>query len=179
MKPSEKEKFANAFLTLCAVFEKEPSDVLTAAYYRAMATQSMAEIEHAITRAITECRFFPKPVELLELINAKPEDHALVIANEIVSHLKRYGSGVYPNLDQHPIAKRLMETRWPYRRWASEVLESELKWWVKEFCEAYASYSAVGDKLPEISMGSQEAKQLIDGVANRIPQLRAIGGGAN
>jgi len=30
-----------------------------------------------------------------------------------------------------------MTKRWPYKKWASEIIKSEIKWWKKEFCESY------------------------------------------
>ena len=81
--------------------------------------------------------------EFIEIIQGgNKEDKALVIANEIIAHLKMRGSRVFPKLDDE-IAKYLMTKRWPYYEWAAAVIESELKWWVKEFCEAYSSYSAL------------------------------------
>ena len=86
----------------------------------------------------------PPIAEFIEALGAnkpKIEDQSLVIANEIISHNRTHGSRTFPpNLDE--IAKHLMTKRWPYCNWASTVLESELKWWTKEFCEAYRAYSA-------------------------------------
>lgn len=151
-------------------------------YFKALSDFSIEQVETAVLKAMRawkSSKVIPIGVivEQLESQAGKPEDKALVIANEIVSHLKRNGSRVYPSLDHDPIASRLMATRWPYRQWASEVLESELKWWVKEFCEAYASYSAVGDKVPEIALNTYAAKQLVSGIGKEIPHLKAIAGG--
>lgn len=81
----------------------------------------------------------PTYAELLEAIRGQQpqvEDVALVEANKILNHLRINGARAYPCLDD-PVTRLLMTTRWEYYRWASQVAESELKWWVKEFCEAY------------------------------------------
>ena len=73
---------------------------------------------------------------------ASLEDRALVEANNILTHLRYNGATRTPDM-QDPITKDLMTNRWPYRAWASRVIESELKWWVKEFCDAYRSFTRV------------------------------------
>ena len=93
-----------------------------------------------LTRKYTK---MPPVAEFIEILQGgNKEDKALVIANEIIAHLKMRGSRVFPKLDDST-AKHLMTKRWPYYEWAAAVIESELKWWTKEFCEAYKSYTAI------------------------------------
>lgn len=145
---------------------------------------SIEQIEAAAKKIILSRKYLRMPTiaDIVEAISGPPpteEDRALVIANEIVAHLRRHGAGVYPRLDHDPVAKRLMESRWPYRRWAAEILDSELKWWVKEFCEAYGAYSAAGENVPQIGLATPEARQLLAGIGKEIqqPRLKAIAGG--
>ena len=90
----------------------------------------------------------PTYAEFIETIQGNQKDRALVIANEIIAHMRLRGSRVFPKLED-PIAKHLMTKRWPYYEWASTALESDLKWWVKEFCEAYNSYASMEIAAPE------------------------------
>jgi len=139
----DETKFKEFMAGLCELFDKKISTVLTSMYWKALETVSDKEAEKGFSLAFTKCEFFPKPVELLALMNNKPavEDLALTVAHDIVSHLKIYGLTKLPNLSGDDIAIHLMTKRWPYKAWASEVLESELKWWVKEFSEAYRAYT--------------------------------------
>jgi len=87
--------------------------------------------------------------ELLKAIKGsqpKIEDRALVEANKILDHLRLYGATKWPEMSD-PITRQLMTTRWHYLKWAGQVVESELKWWVKEFVEAYQSTNAVDPAL--------------------------------
>ena len=103
----------------------------------------------------------PTYAEFIEIIQGgNKEDKALVIANEIIVHLRTYGSRVCPKLDS--IAKHLMIKRWPYPEWSSMVLEDELKWWTKEFCEAYNAYSA--RDVPLKIEASQDVKKLVNSI---------------
>jgi len=104
----------------------------------------------------------PPVAEFIEILQGgNKEDKALVIANNIIAHLNTHGSRVFPKLDE-PIAKHLMTKRWPYYEWASMVIESELKWWTKEFCEAYKSYTAL--KVPMQIATPESVKKLISDI---------------
>lgn len=107
----------------------------------------------------------PTYAEFFEIIKGSDDDKALVTANEIIKHLHEHGSRVFPNLSD-PIAKQLMTKRWPYYDWASQVLESELKWWVKDFCEAYHSYSTL-EQVPHV-LENAGAGGMIASVGNRL-----------
>jgi len=96
----------------------------------------------------------PTYAEIIEIIQGgDKKDKALVLATEIITHLKLHGANVLPVLED-PVAANLMSRRWPYRKWAAQVLESELKWWTKEFCEAYKSHTAI-EKLLENNLGKK------------------------
>ena len=183
MDEKDKKRFWSCMkaMLLNAGVENIEDPAIPKLYFKALKNYTIEQVEAGTLKAMRtwkSSKVIPIGVivEQIEAQSGNTKDVSLVIANEIVSHLLRNGSRTYPNLEQYPIAKRLMETRWPYRKWASEVLESELKWWVKEFCEAYTSYSEMGDRLPEITMDSHEARQLVNGVTQRLPQLKAIGG---
>ncbi|MCK4328767.1 hypothetical protein KAX02_02885 [candidate division WOR-3 bacterium] len=112
-----------------------------------------------LTRKYTK---MPPVAEFIEILQGgNKEDKALVIANEIIAHLRTHGSGVFPKLDDK-IAKHLMTKRWPYYEWSSMVLESELKWWTKEFCEAYKSYTALEEPMKIAT--PENVKKLINSI---------------
>lgn len=88
------------------------------------------------------------------------EHKALIEANKILEHLNFHGATKHPETND-PVTKHLMTRRWPYETWAKNVLESELKWWVKEFCAAYMAHD--GD--PEILIeGPKELRKLASGL---------------
>ena len=151
MTESDFKRFSRALGTLAEVHDKKMSPTLIKTYFSALSKLNIVQVEKAISRAITSTRFFPKPVELIELaVGAEPqiEDKALVEAGYIIAHLQRHGAHVYPAIED-PITKYLMSRRWPYQKWASQILDAELKWWEKEFCDAYRAHSAK-DHAPEI-----------------------------
>lgn len=171
-------KFKEFMAMLGEMFDKKISKTLSDAYWISLSKFSDDQCIEAFNKAIVSCRFFPKPADIIGLMGIQEttiEDRAQVVASEIISHLKVWGSTRYPKIED-PIAKYLMESRWPYKSWASQVLESELHWWVKEFCEAYRSYQITGNQA-QIGLDRHDAKQMLDEIGQRVPALRAISGG--
>ncbi len=111
----------------------------------------------------------PTYAEIVQAIQGEPpkiEHKALAEANRIIGHLRYNGAIAWPDLSQDPVTERLMTTRWPYKAWASQVLESELKWWAKEFVEAYQAEHATGRQpSPQIP---HQATALLEGVGKRM-----------
>lgn len=68
------------------------------------------------------------------------KDRAEIEAGKVLDHLHRYGKGGIPEFGD-PITRHLMTTRWRYGSWAAYVIESDLKWWHKDFVRAYQAHT--------------------------------------
>lgn len=67
----------NKYITiLCEVFDRELSKGAIQAYWISLEQYSDADCIKAFNRAVTECKFFPKPAELIEFINPKRDSDA-------------------------------------------------------------------------------------------------------
>lgn len=76
MNATDDTKFVQALLVLGEVFNEQISEMRMEAYRMALADYDMAAIERACKSAMTSLKFFPKPVELIELIEGNAEDRA-------------------------------------------------------------------------------------------------------
>lgn len=159
--------FSEYMTGLGEIFDKKITDVLKNLYWKALEPFTDDQCKKAFNRVMAKSKWFPKPADLIEAIEAdKPqiESVALVQANNIVAHLQQWGSTKWPALDD-TITHHLMTRRWKYDIWAKDVLESELKWWVKEFVRAYLAYSEAYEMVQ------------IEDVLDRIkPLIENIGG---
>jgi len=59
-----------------------------------------------------------------------------------------------------------MTFRWKYQTWAATVAESELKWWRKEFLEAYQAHAENGGA--QMLGGNVKLKQLAAGITKSL-----------
>lgn len=134
-----------------AGFEDIEDPALARIYFAVLEPYSIDQVENAIIRALAawkSSKIIPVGiiVDMIQNEKGKADDRALIIANRIIGHIREKGSNVPPDLADDPIAAQLMKSRWPYQQWASQIRDSELTWWVKEFCEAYRAFDGTISK---------------------------------
>ena len=161
----DKKMFKEYITAISEIYDKIISSTSARIYWQVLEPFSDSQCQDAFDKAIQTCKFFPKPAELIELIpgEAVPiEDKATVIATEILAHLQKWGSSRHPDLKDDPISMHLMANRWPYKKWAANILESELKWWSKEFVEAYRAYNS--SDVPFQIDAPEDVRKLTEGI---------------
>lgn len=173
-------EFAKIIIGLAANFGVKIQDGLIEFWYDAFKEDgiNIEQIRYAAGKILRKPKnrygHLPTYDEFIEIIQGgSNEDRAIIIANEIIVHTKTYGSKVFPNINDDKIAKHLMTKRWPYHEWAASILESELKWWVKEFCEVYRSYAltAQTQKYLEFDNLNNDLKKLV----SQLPPIKHAG----
>ncbi|MEW6212924.1 MAG: hypothetical protein AB1631_31665 [Acidobacteriota bacterium] len=73
---SDSGKFAEIIGILAESFGERISDGRIEAYFRALSDMSIDQIELAAIWALRSCRFFPRPVEIREMVEGSAEDQA-------------------------------------------------------------------------------------------------------
>ena len=151
MNQSDKIRFTAAMKALAVNASVEITKDTLRLYFEALKDFDISEIETGTHKLLLEWEYNRMPplsalVKKIQGEQPKIEDRALVEANKILDHLRLYGATKWPEMSD-PITRQLMSTRWHYLKWAGQVVESELKWWVKEFVEAYQSTNAVNPAL--------------------------------
>jgi len=182
MNSKDSTKFATVMKVLAVNAGVELTKDMLRVYFEALKAFSIEQIQEGTKAVLLEWRYARMPplaviIDHITGRGAKIEDRALVLANEIIAHLRIWGATRYPDLSHDSLAAYLMLRRWPYKAWASQVIESELHWWAKEFCEAYRTYSETD--LPLEIEGPEELKQLATSIGNVdketdiVPRYRA------
>lgn len=152
--PMSKAVFAERIAALALVFERETSPELTDIYWKAVGSRYPAEeMERAFSRAMTECRFFPRPAELIEFIEGSKASRGEVAFGMMIHAMQRVGSAPSVRfLD--PVIHAVVSTLggWPaVCQWA--IAETPFR--RKEFLTLYERYA--GEKnLPTYLLGAEE-----------------------
>lgn len=142
------EKFTKAMKALAVNAGVQATRDIIDLYFEALKNFPIEQIESASKALLATWQYnrMPPLHTIIEEITGKrklTQNPALVIANHIVSWLQAHGSTQYPpNLDS--VADYLMRTRWPYEKWAASVLQSELMFWVRDFCNLYDTWTEIG-----------------------------------
>jgi len=116
------------------------------------------------TRTIAK---MPTFAEFLEAINGSKKDNAQAQADVVLETLQQQGGRAKPEFSD-PITQHLMSTRWKWERWAPNVREDEIKWWRKEFIEAYQSYAAHPENVEHVQRltAPQRLQKLVSGIGS-------------
>ncbi len=121
--------------------------------------------------AIPTVKEFRDALENLDGPKPSPRSRAEIQADKVLAKLKYHGRAGKADFED-PITQELMTTRWPYRAWASLVLEKELVWWRKEFIQAYQAYSEQSqiEALPQAETRKIAAPvlKLVGGIRKRM-----------
>jgi hypothetical protein len=108
------------------------------------------------TRKYTKMPPIAEFIEAIEGGQPRIEDRAEIQAAYVISCI---GQGC-PRFDD-PVTAYLMLHRWRWSNWAPCVLESELKWWSKDFKEAYRAFSGPATPLQIGTDAPPELQQLL------------------
>jgi len=91
MKLLDKNRFASAFQTMCEIFDKKNTKIMLAGYFKTLESFSIDQVEKAVSTAIGSCKFFPKPVELIEFITggqSQIASNAQIEVDKILCHFQ-------------------------------------------------------------------------------------------
>ena len=159
----DEKRFAAAMKALAINSGVElPKDVMTL-YFKALKHIPDAEFEKGVKKVLLTWVYnrIPPLAIIVEAINGNKEnqlaDRAEIQATFVISSI-----GKYDTVFEDKITKHLMSTRWAFKTWGSQVLESELKWWVKEFKDAYIAFS--GPETPLQIEATPDVKSLLEGI---------------
>lgn len=149
MNESDRKIFLNGFAYLCEVFEKKTSSGLLDAYFKALEKFDISDVEKAISAAISTCKWFPKPFELIELITGGSEsieDLAVLEAGKVIEAIKRVGKYKSVCFDD-AVTMAVIKTGFGgWVKMCSDLNEVEEKWFRKDFEAIYGAYNRQGIK---------------------------------
>jgi hypothetical protein len=166
-------RFLSAFLFTWAVFhpaDKKPDELVLTAYWEALKTFTAEQIVDAFKKSIITFKWFPKPVELIEFMKPAAlsiESRAQQQVAHVLDIVRVLGYRTTPVWDD-PITARLFQGRFKWQSLCDTLTEEETKWFVKEFIEAYNSFSEIQSHEHAMIDAPEKLKALADKVTKRI-----------
>lgn len=90
--PKQQTILANELRTLALIFNHDTTKEVIQAYVRVLSKYNFDATKKAIAWAVENCKFFPKPAELIERISPAPtREDADAIAGRAIEAIKRFG----------------------------------------------------------------------------------------
>ena len=175
MNKEERKEFAEILYGLAGNFGDTVDDHTAKIWARGFESEgiSLDQIRQAAmkilkTRTIAK---MPTFAEFLQAIQGSSKDNAHAQADIVLEVLQQQGSRINPEFSD-PVTAHLMSTRWRWERWAPYVKEDEIKWWRKEFIEAYQAYAGRPEMVEHVKKvaAPQRLKRLASGIGNEGKQ---------
>jgi len=147
MTDQDKEQFAQAMAGAAEVLGSEITKPKLHLYFECLRHLPIEQVERALIHAVAQLKFFPKPVELLDLAGESRvllSDRALVESSKTISALERHGAYASVCFDD-PVTQAVIERHfggWP--EFCQAVREDGAKWAGKDFCRAYEAFARQG-----------------------------------
>ena len=165
---SYKADLTKVLYMMAEIYSSKVSDPLVDAWV-AVLTDEKVSIEQAKAAAIIVMKTrkytkMPTPADFLDLIKPRISTKALADnqADLVLEAVRRNGPNKLPAFEDKATAK-LMTVRWPWKSFCETLEIEQVKWWRKEFAEAYQ------DEVEANSPLLLEAPEIIK------PLLKSIG----
>lgn len=144
MTAQDEPRFAELMLALSETFREPLSSLRAALYFDALASLSIEQVEQAVRLAVKGKTFFPKPAELLELVDGSDDEQAASAWTAFCSAVSRCGYTRIPNLpDATMETVRVVFGNWKAACAALPAVSGErgpeLQGWRKQFIASYAN----------------------------------------
>jgi len=141
-KTEYKKEIGKILYTMAEVFRDEVSDLLIEGWVAVLASEKVT-VEEARTAAVQVMKSrqynkLPTPATFLEILRP-PVNHKEIAeaqADKVLEAVRRIGPYNKPEFDD-PITAQLMRKRWPWGSFAASLETEKVKWWRKEFVDAY------------------------------------------
>jgi len=159
----DESKFKEYLTALCEIHDKQISPLLASLYWKVLEPFTDEECEKAFKALIYKSRFFPKPVEFVEIIKGTSSDQATSAWLEVLATVKRVGQ--YQSvMFSDPLIHSVIESMGGWVRLAGGMKTDEEIWKQKEFERLYNVLSKnPRDKMPSYLPGLCEIQNTANG----------------
>ncbi len=165
------KRFISNFTAMAEIFGYEVTPLKIKAYTMALNQFTDDQIERAIMQACASLRFFPKPVELIEFIQGKVSDQALVAWECLLHTIQNHGSYASVIFEDGRIAQT-MELMGGWLQVCAMTID-ETHWRMNDFTKIYQGLP--GNIEPKKLIGRYEQDNAARGFLDAIPESIQIG----
>lgn len=136
-----RKRFAEGMKGMCELHNRVASKPMLKMYFFALAKYDIEDVLRAFVTAVSATKFFPKPAEIIELIQGSPEDVAEVEASKVWEAVCRVGGHKSVVFDNPTTAAVIEYGFGGWVKLCSEMRMDEEKWFRKDFVKTYSAFS--------------------------------------
>lgn len=178
MNDQDFDDFVNAIGTLAELYDKKLSPSLLKMYFQALSQFDIVQFQAAVGNAMMTMKFFPKPVELIELITGGPSstaDTAEVEFAKVVDAVRKHGAYQTVRFDDPVTTAVILRGFGGWVKICDDMTEDQTKWFRKDFVRMYTAFKNQGVVLRENLIGIHDAQNQVAGYLSEKQAPLAIG----
>lgn len=170
---TDRKWFVNFLTALGALFDKQLGRQVIEFYWRALEPYDDETVKIGIERAARELKWFPKPADIIELIEGSSDDKAALAWAKVNTALSRIGSWDSVEFDDHTIHTVIdLMGGWTD---LCEKTTKEIGFMEKDFKRLWHSFQRRKADHPPYLIGQTEAMNWNAGYLDSIPVPVKIG----
>lgn len=174
MQSHNSEDFGVAVGALAATFGVEATKPLILGYWMGLSDLELSDVQRAVSRAMRECQFMPRPIELRRLAGQDTPEAAAMIAWGDVE--RAIGLGPYKHVDfTDKLVNAVIRNMGGWPSFLGRLSDAESEKWARiEFLKCYGVFAQRGvdgescEPLPGLSEKSVVAGNLAEPKVHRI-----------
>ena len=167
-------RFQEQMMLIGEVHGRQISQPLLDLYWKVLEPFPDEQCEIAFKRVLLDGRFFPKPVDFLEVLQGKKENQATEAWLKVLNAVKRVGTYQSVSFDDKAIHS-VIDVMGGWEQLCTMKTEDE-KWKEKEFEKLYSVItSRPSDNHPQYLPGTVEMSNAVTGHHDRKIEIIAIG----
>lgn len=147
------EVFAEGMTLLGETYERDITEILLKAYYRVLQNVSDSDFQNAVGAILATRQYtkMPLPADILEHINGKPEDQALLALDKVEKAIREVG-GYTSVIFDDPVIHRVINSF--HDGWVGicEMTLEEWKWARKDFLKMYQAFQQQPDMQTPVKL---------------------------
>lgn len=164
------QKFDENLFMLAETFRVELSQMQLRAYKLVLSKYTDQQIEEGFLQAIATLKFFPKPAEIIELIEGKPSDQAILAWEKLLQAIQEHGSYYSVIFEDGRIAQTV-ELMGGWLQICAMTID-ETHWRMTDFTKIYQGLP--GSIEPKKLIGRHEQENAAHGFIEAIPEPTKI-----
>ena len=164
MSDNKEKKFKKILQMTCKYFDKELEPEIIEIYFDSFKDYNIQNIQKAFSQAIKTLRFFPRVVDIIEIIEGggDPKDKGFIQATLVLNAIRNVGAYktvVFNDEITMAVIDRV------YGGWIKlcEMREEEEKWFIKDFPKYHKSFVQNRIKGPRFLVGVIEHQNELKG----------------
>ncbi|MCP4599209.1 MAG: hypothetical protein GY847_01505 [Proteobacteria bacterium] len=167
-------KFVDLLVLMSETYDHEISGTMMKFWWRLFEKYGGDEIEKAFLLHIESSRFFPKPADIIELIQGNTDDRAALAWDELLDGFRYAGSYASVVFADRRIMQIVLEM-WGGWHTACQERDDELRFRRKDFMQLYRALSTRSeDECPRFLLGRTEADNAQKNTPDEIPPRMMI-----